>query len=380
MTVLGSLAVALLVGMFSGFLVTRSTVGPIDQIRKRIGQLGGVDRAEREATSDDWASLLATLDQCQAGLLEQDRLVQEQRSSCESVLDDLSGEAGRLAGSSAKLYRHSMKIDKAAQALATEVNTASGSASKVSETIDEIASLAARSDGSIGNAAASCSEQSRMAVRTNDRANDVLRKLEAFGEMANEAGRVIQGIKEIADQTNLLALNATIEAARAGEAGRGFAVVAGEVKGLARQCAETTAMVEQKLTEMQESAVDTVSGTGEIAELIANLTSGSESLAVTIEEQSQITGEINRSIKAANSAARQVAASATGTSKELANLSKSIDATAEMVQTTGKSVGLIGQSSGKLKTILEKLAARTFQEDADAVAEDLGQHPDTKES
>ena len=70
-------------------------------------------------------------------------------------------------------------------------------------------------------------------------------------------------ISKIANQTSLLALNASIEAARAGEAGRGFSVVATEISGMATQ---------------------TKDATGNIAELIQNV-SGAISEVVTVIRQ-----------------------------------------------------------------------------------------------
>ena len=70
-----------------------------------------------------------------------------------------------------------------------------------------------------------------------------------------EMHSIVEIISKIANQTSLLALNASIEAARAGEAGRGFSVVATEISGMATQ---------------------TKDATGNIAELIQNVSGAIE--------------------------------------------------------------------------------------------------------
>ena len=75
-----------------------------------------------------------------------------------------------------------------------------------------------------------------------------------YVETGQKIGNVVSLIQDIAEQTNLLALNATIEAARAGEAGKGFAVVANEVKELAKQTAQATGEIAEKVSAIQDDA------------------------------------------------------------------------------------------------------------------------------
>ena len=99
--------------------------------------------------------------------------------------------------------------------------------------------------------------QSSTRIQTiNDRVQDFKGKIGKIEE-------IVDLVKKVANQSNLLALNASVEAARAGEAGRGFSVVATEISGMATQ---------------------TKDATGNIAELIQNV-SGAIGEVVTVIRQ-----------------------------------------------------------------------------------------------
>ncbi|WP_311774237.1 MULTISPECIES: methyl-accepting chemotaxis protein [unclassified Nostoc] len=100
----------------------------------------------------------------------------------------------------------------------------------------------------------------------------------------------------IAGQTNLLALNATIEAARAGDAGRGFAVVANEVKELAKQTANATEDISQRIEAIQTDTTSAVQAITQITDIINQINDFQSTIASAIEEQTTTTNEISRNI------------------------------------------------------------------------------------
>ncbi|KRF05528.1 hypothetical protein ASG89_20590 [Paenibacillus sp. Soil766] len=107
-----------------------------------------------------------------------------------------------------------------------DINTVSGSASKMSQLAVHTTEITMQGNEKIQNLTAKIHDVNRIV-------EDTVASMNELEVQNHEIGTILSTISDIANQTNLLALNAAIEAARAGEHGRGFAVVSSEVRKLA---------------------------------------------------------------------------------------------------------------------------------------------------
>lgn len=186
---------------------------------------------------------------------------------------------------------------------------------QVNSVAGETADLSARVSAAAQQLTASISEISQQSDRSRQLAHDAASQantartaITALSEWSAKVGQITDLISGIAFQINMLSINASIEAVRAGDAGKGFAVVANEVKDLAERVDAATTEIGEQIRQMQEAAERSVSSVGAIGETIHAVTGNIQAVAVAVEQQQAVTGDIARDIERAANGARDICA------------------------------------------------------------------------
>lgn len=255
-------------------------------------------------------------------------------TSLKSSIRQMTEVATAVASSSEELTAVSKEMTQNAEQTAEQATLASASAEQVSQNTNTVVTAVEEMNASIREIAKTVTEGAKVtveAVKTADRTNHTINKL---AQSSTEIGKVIKVITAIAGQTNLLALNATIEAARAGDAGRGFAVVANEVKELAKQTANATEDISQRIEAIQTDTKDAVAAITQITDIINQINDLQNTIASAIEEQTATTNEISRNIaeaaKGTSDIAKSIAIVALNTQTTTAGTSNTLEAATEL--------------------------------------------------
>ena len=250
-------------------------------------------------------------------------------SNLKEIMARFTESAQNLSSSSEELSATSQQMAGNAEETSTQAGVVSAASEQVSKNIQTAAAGAEEMTASIGEIAKNSNEAATIAKEAVSVAGSANETIKTLGEASVEIGKVIKVITSIAQQTNLLALNATIEAARAGEAGKGFAVVANEVKELAKQTAQATEDISQRIEAIQAGSEGAVEAIGKVSMIIGTINDISSTIAAAVEEQTVTTNEITRNVSEASRGSGEIAENITGVATAAQNTTKGAGDTLE---------------------------------------------------
>lgn len=309
---IGGTVLALLLGIFAAFIITRQITRPLQQT------LDVVDRI----ASGDLTHTITVTRRDELGVLQQG--IQRMGATLRDLISGIRDGVTQIASAAEELSAVTEQTSAGVNNQKIETDQVATAMQEMSATVHEVARNAEQASVAAANADTQARDGDKVVgeaiTQIEKLAGEVLRSSDAMTLLEQESdkiGKVMDVIKAVAEQTNLLALNAAIEAARAGEAGRGFAVVADEVRGLAQRTQQSTEEIESLIAGLQngtrqvsqimlgsraltDSSVALTRKAGTSLESITQTVSGiqamNQQIAAAAEQQSSVADEISRSI------------------------------------------------------------------------------------
>ncbi|WP_367372594.1 methyl-accepting chemotaxis protein [Pseudomonas lini] len=319
--IIGSSALALLVGLIASWVITRLIVTPLRSVIRVAQQIAAGDlSATIEVTRrDEIGQLMQAMQQMGAGLSS---IV----SGLQAGIEQLANSAQSLSAVTEQTNLEVSSQKEETEQVATAMNQMTATVHDVARNAEEAAQAAQTADGKVESGQQVVRQSMARIEQLADSATSASSSIESLSAEIQNIGTVLSVIKSVAEQTNLLALNAAIEAARAGEQGRGFAVVADEVRALAKRTQQSTEEIERLVSALRSAAqssvqqiqnsgelvklavsdaLQTESALGSIAAAVSLIQQMNQQIAAAAEEQSSVAEEINRSVTSIRASADQ---------------------------------------------------------------------------
>jgi methyl-accepting chemotaxis protein len=294
--------IALIFGIITTVLLTRSLVGPLKKaiiFAQKISE-GDLTAKINLDQKDEVGQMVHSLGNMSKKLT--------------SIVEDITNGANSIAQASLEMNNTSQDLSQSASEQASSVEEVSSSMEEMASNIQQNAENAEKTE----SIAKSAQEGIRKGYESADISSSSMKKI----------AEKISIINEIAFQTNILALNAAVEAARAGEFGKGFAVVASEVRKLAERSKEAA----EEIDKVSKDGVGIVEeASKQLAEIVPEIEKTSiliQEIAAASLEQNSGANQINKSIQQLNNMTQRNAAAA----EEMATNAEELSAQANLLK------------------------------------------------
>lgn len=301
-----------------------------------------------------WNETTALVEQ-QQEIQENARINAEIATSSMDVADSVSAASQQLVTqidrSAAGSQRQSTRITETATAM-TEMNA---TAIEIARNANDASTVAiqAKDNAAEGHTAVSTLLQS--IGRVNIITDNLKQSMGELSKQAQDIGKIIEVINDIADQTNLLALNAAIEAARAGEAGRGFAVVADEVRKLAEKTMQATGEVASVITGIQNGTKTNIQNVDDAVGAIHESSQLSQEAGNKLREIVQMVDDTAMQIQSIATAAEQQSSTSEEINQALGEIEHISDETSAIMLEAHKAVESLTEQATTLHKLIERM-------------------------
>lgn len=277
-----------------------------------------------------------------------------------SILSNSSKEqssiSNKVTSSTEEMNSQSASIASAASQASETMDSIASDTEEMSTSVSAVATAIEEMSSTVNEISKNCQNELEISNTANNQAKSTTEMMKKLEVSANEIGKVLDVIKDIADQTNLLALNATIEAASAGEAGKGFAVVAAEVKTLAKQTALATDEIGKQIEDMRTNTTHSVKAIDDISIIIKDVNTISQTIVSAVEEQSATINEISKSVSSVSATSSDISQKVHVSAKGISEISSTTSGFNESIGEISQGMVFVEKNTKELSNMTEKLS------------------------